>query len=87
MQSEDLNQNWQSTQDKDIINIANYVRILKRRKWIIIAVTLLSLILGAYYLSNATPIYQASVKIQADPIQPNSNSQDAFIMNLSLIHI
>ncbi|MBO1254236.1 polysaccharide biosynthesis tyrosine autokinase [Alteromonas sp. 5E99-2] len=81
MQSEDYSTNWSPENNGDTINISNYIRILKRRKWAIFFIILISFFLGCYYLSKATPIYQASVKIQADPIQPNSNSQDQFIMN------
>lgn len=75
----DNSQTWQIKQDT--FDFTHYFRIIKRRKWSIIIVTLLSLILGAYYLSQATPIYQASSKIQADPVQPNASAQDQYIMN------
>lgn len=79
MQLMDSSQTWQAKQDT--IDISQYIRILKRRKWSIILVTFLSLVLGVYYLSKATPIYQASAKIQADPVQPNASAQDQYIMN------
>lgn len=79
MQLMDSSQTWQAKQDT--IDISQYIRILKRRKWTIILVTFLSLVLGIYYLSKATPIYQASAKIQADPVQPNASAQDQYIMN------
>lgn len=79
MQLMDSSQTWQAKQDT--IDISQYIRILKRRKWSIILVTFLSLALGIYYLSKATPIYQASAKIQADPVQPNASAQDQYIMN------
>ncbi|WP_370256113.1 GumC family protein [Marisediminitalea sp.] len=79
MQLMDSSQTWQAKQDT--IDISQYIRILKRRKWSIILITFLSLVLGVYYLSKATPIYQASAKIQADPVQPNASAQDQYIMN------
>ncbi|PRO71080.1 hypothetical protein C6Y40_23790 [Alteromonas alba] len=79
MQLMDSSHTWQTKQDT--IDISQYIRILKRRKWTIILVTFLSLVLGVYYLSKATPIYQASAKIQADPVQPNATAQDQYIMN------
>lgn len=65
----------------DIIDLNQYVRILKRRKLTILIVVSLSISLGLYYLKNSTPIYMASAKIQADPVQPNASAQDQYAMN------
>jgi len=65
----------------DIIDIEQYFRLLKRRKWSIALITFCFLCLGLVYISNATPIFQASAKIQADPVQPNASAQDQYIMN------
>ena len=71
---------------EDVLNINLYIRILKRRKWSIFIITIGFLLLGIFYLSKATPIYQASAKLQADPVQPNASAQDQFLMN-SLIFL
>lgn len=65
----------------DIIDIEQYFRLLKRRKWSIALITFCFLCLGLVYISKATPIFQASAKIQADPVQPNASAQDQYIMN------
>lgn len=70
-----------NSQDDDIIDIGQYIRILKRRKWSIAFITLVFIALAIVYISKATPIYQASAKIQADPIQPNATAQDQYVMN------
>lgn len=67
--------------ESGVIDFERYFRILKRRKWSISIVTVIFIFLGITYLSKATPIYQASAKIQADPIQPNATAQDQYIMN------
>lgn len=67
--------------DDNIIDLSQYFRILKRRKWSIALISLIFLGLGIFYLSKAVPIFQASAKIQADPVQPNASSQDQYIMN------
>ena len=67
--------------DDDIIDIGQYIRILKRRKWSIILTTFIFIALAIFYIIKATPIYQASAKIQADPIQPNATAQDQYVMN------
>ena len=70
-----------SASDDDVIDLGQYIRILKRRKWSIVLITLCFIALGIFYVSKATPIFQASAKIQADPVQPNATAQDQFIMN------
>ena len=78
-----LNQNAESNsrKDDDTIDLTQYWRILKRRKWSIIFVSVLCLIFGIFIAIKSTPIYQASAKIQADPIQPNATTSDQYIMN------
>ena len=70
-----------SASDDDVIDLGQYIRILKRRKWSIVLITLCFIALGIFYVSKATPIFQASAKIQADPVQPNATAQDQYIMN------
>jgi len=67
--------------DDDTIDLGQYWRIIKRRKWSIVLVTLLFTLLGLFIAIKSTPIYQASAKIQADPIQPNATASDQYIMN------
>tara|TARA_Y100001973_G_C5206334_1_gene341747 strand:+ start:1241 stop:3451 length:2211 start_codon:yes stop_codon:yes gene_type:complete len=69
------------SQDQDVIDIGQYIRILKRRKWSIVFITFVFIGLAILYIIKATPIYQASAKIQADPIQPNATAQDQYVMN------
>jgi capsular exopolysaccharide synthesis family protein len=80
MQVKDTQQQWQNDED-DTIDLGQYIRILKRRKWSIILTTIIFIALAIFYISKATPIYQATVKIQADPIQPNATAQDQYVMN------
>lgn len=70
-----------NTGDDDVIDLSQYIRILKRRKWSIMFITICFIGLGIFYVSRATPIFQASAKIQADPVQPNATAQDQYIMN------
>lgn len=67
--------------DDDTIDLTQYWRILKRRRWSIVLVTLLFAFLGLFIAIKSTPIYQASAKIQADPVQPNASASDQYIMN------
>ena len=70
-----------SMSDNDVIDLGYYIRILKRHKWSIALITLCFIALGIFYVSKATPIFKASAKIQADPVQPNATAQDQYIMN------
>ncbi len=74
-----IQKNQESTADS--IDIRQYLRILKRRKWTIIITTIIAILIGIVYSIKATPIYQAAAKIQADPVQPNATAQDQYIMN------
>lgn len=81
MQSKDAQQNWNSNSEEAVIDLSHYLRILKRYKWSICAFIFLSALLGGYYLSQATPIYSASMKLQADPVQPNASAADQYVSN------
>lgn len=76
----------ETVESKNSLDVSQYIRILKRRKISILVLTLVFVAIGIAYIKNATPVYQASVKIQADPIQPNATSQDQYMMN-SLIFL
>lgn len=68
------------------IDLGHYLKVIRKRKLLIFSSIVLFLFFGGYYATVATPIYQASAKIQADPIQPNATSQDTYIMN-SMIYL
>ncbi|MEQ5806152.1 polysaccharide biosynthesis tyrosine autokinase [Alteromonas sp. NFXS44] len=63
------------------IDVLHYFKILRRRKWVIIIVTAIISLIGLFYAKTTTPVYEATVKIQADPIQPNPTAQDQYIMS------
>lgn len=81
MQSKDFHTDSPNSSEEHVIDLSQYFRILKRRKWSIVAVILIFAIFGIYYLSKATPIYAAAVKIQADPVQPNASATDQYVSN------
>ena len=71
----------QSNIASDEIDLKQYYKILKRYKWAILLITVLSLIVGFVYINKTIPIYQAPAKIQADPVQPNASLQDQYVAN------
>ncbi|MBU3004347.1 GumC family protein [Paraglaciecola arctica] len=66
-------------QEEQVIDFSQYWRIIKRAKWGILFVTLCCLLVGVYIASTATPIYQATTKILADPQQPNAAREEQYI--------
>lgn len=80
---QNINENYHNHQaiDDDTIDLVQYWRIIQRRKWSIIFVTIIFAILGTFIAVKSTPIYQANAKIQVDPIQPNATASDQYIMN------
>ena len=68
-------------EDNESVDIGQYFRILKRRKLSILITTFIFFVLGFIYINKAAQIYQASAKIQADPVQPNATAQDTYVMN------
>lgn len=68
-----------NNENKNIFDVEQYWRIIKRAKWSIIATTLCGLIIGGLIASSAVPMYRASVKILASPQQPSANNNEQAI--------
>jgi capsular exopolysaccharide synthesis family protein len=49
------------------INLLDYLRVIVKRRWIIMTVTLAVVMITAIVTWKATPIYRATIKIQIDP--------------------
>jgi capsular exopolysaccharide synthesis family protein len=61
------------------IDLRSYWRIITRSKWGIMLIMLVSIVLGGYIAATATPIYEATSKILADPQQPNAARDEQYI--------
>jgi capsular exopolysaccharide synthesis family protein len=68
------------------VNLLQYLRIIRRHKWGIFSITLISVVVGALIAFSATPIYQAKSILLADPIAPTANVSDGY-SNTALIHL
>lgn len=66
-------------EQENTIDIGQYWRTIKRSKWLILIVTLISLGLGIFLAATSTPIYQATSKILADPQQPAASREEQYI--------
>lgn len=56
----------------DEINLSEYVDILIDRKWLVMTVTMLALILGVAYALLSTPVYQSNLLIQVEDAAPDA---------------
>ena len=73
------NQEVTSFNTEEVIDIGQYWRTIKRAKWLIISLTLCSLVVGGFIASSAAPIYKASSKILADPQNPAADRNEQYI--------
>ncbi len=64
---------------EEAIDISAYWRLLKRHKWGILGVTLVSLLIGILIALTATPIYQAETKLVAEPFQRKITIENEYI--------
>lgn len=64
--------------DEESIDLAKYWRTIRRHKWGIFSITLMAVIIGALSALSATPIYQASAVLVADPNLPNAANQNNY---------
>jgi polysaccharide biosynthesis transport protein len=59
------------SEEEDSFDLLDYWRIIVKRRWIILTVMLLVIVLTAIGTWGATPIYRATIRIQIDPEQAN----------------
>ncbi len=57
---------WEAEEDQGL-SWQRYLQILLRRKWLVLAVAVTTVFLAALQVLTATPLYQASARIQIDP--------------------
>ena len=61
------------------LELGQYLRMLRRNKWIIILTVILCLGSGYYIAKTTEPVYRATAKILADPYQPNADREEQHI--------
>ena len=74
-----MNEQFSETNTSATIDLRSYWRVITRSKWGILLIMVLSILLGGYVAATATPIYQATSKILADPQQPNAARDEQYI--------
>ena len=80
MHSNNNSQNSKADNKSSIV-LSDYLVVIRRRKYTILLTILFFLALGLTYVSKSTPIYRATTKLQADPVQPNATAQDQYVMS------
>lgn len=60
--------------DNDEIHLSEYLDILIDRKWLVIGVAVVALLLGATYALLATPVYQSNLLIQVEDSAPDAKN-------------
>ncbi len=53
--------------EQEVFSLADYLRILARRKWLLVAVALTVLVVALLQVFTTTPIFRAEVTLQVDP--------------------
>jgi succinoglycan biosynthesis transport protein ExoP len=61
------------------IDIAIYLRMVRRNIWIIVLLAILGAGVGTYVAKKTEPVYNATAKILADPFQPNADREEQSI--------
>ncbi|MEN9017400.1 MAG: polysaccharide biosynthesis tyrosine autokinase [Hellea sp.] len=74
-----MNEQFSENSTRTTIDLRSYWRVITRSKLGIILIMVLSILLGGYVAATATPIYQATSKILADPQQPNAARDEQYI--------
>ena len=70
------------------LGLRGYLSIFRRRRWVIIVVTLIVFAAGTYWSVNQTKEYEASgqIVIQSDSAQPSAISTEAKIIESPAVH-
>ena len=69
-----LSPDAQTFQDNDEINLLDLFDVVLENRWLIIGVTLASLVIGGAYALLSTPIYQANMLIQVEESKPGGGA-------------
>ena len=76
IEKSNVGQNNYADEPEEQFDFSQYLRMLRRNKWIIIITCLLCLSTGFYVAKNTDPVYSAVTKILADPYLPNADREE-----------
>src|SRR5689334_12225396 len=72
-----------SSSSEDTLNLRHYWHVILERRWLVITAFISIFILSLIYLFRATPIYQASARLQIDREQENLLRVEGFTIGAS----
>ena len=65
---------------EESINLRHYWHIVLERRWLVAVTFLVVMVLCAFYLFTATPIFSATIRLQIDNETENSMRMESFVM-------
>ena len=80
MEQQQFNENREEGLFEESISLRHYWHIVLERRWLVAATFLVVIILTAFYLFSATPIFSASTRLQIDRETENSLRMESFVM-------
>ena len=80
MEQQPFNENREEGLFEESINLRHCLHIVLERRWLVAATFLVVIILTAFYLFSATPIFSASTRLQIDRETENSLRMESFVM-------
>jgi len=78
--------NFNLIKNLEPVDFGQYWQTIRRAKWIIMLITIVSLIIGGFIASSMTPTYKTSSKILADPQKKNVDKSEQYV-NTGLVFL
>ena len=80
MEQQPFNETREEGLFEESINLRHYWHIVLERRWLVAATFLVVIILTAFYLFSATPIFSATTRLQIDRETENALRMESFVM-------
>ena len=80
MEQRPFNESREEGLFEESINLRHYWHIVLERRWLVAATFLVVIILTAFYLFSATPIFSATTRLQIDRETENALRMESFVM-------
>src|SRR4051794_15035299 len=74
----------QPEQDSQLIDLREFVGVVRRRKWIVIATTLFVGLLAVGLVARRTPVYSASARVEVRPLTADASLTSFYDLQSSM---
>src|SRR3954464_12687227 len=74
----------QPEQESQLIDLREFVGVLRRRKWIVISTTLLVALLAIGLVARRTPAYSASARVEVRPLTADASLTSFYDLQSSM---